>query len=155
MVCLDDLSLGYYRRGLLRPRFDIDHASHVSFYSWDDSLPSVCSWRFPALPFGIGIKLLWPSLPSYGSPTWGISFQASLISLSPVNLNEYDLTSGIAKVNDRFQSFGLLALFISRFTLYGCPPQEHAQIPILRPSKPSPSTRWSPILLYYSSCSLA
>ena len=70
----------------------------------------MCSWIFPALPFGIRIKLLWPSLPSYGSPTWGISFQASLISLSPVNLNEYDLTSGIARVNDRFQSFFLSCL---------------------------------------------
>jgi hypothetical protein len=39
---------------------------------------------------------------------------------SPVNLREYDLISGIIKVNDRFQSFGLLALFISRFALYGC-----------------------------------
>jgi hypothetical protein len=38
----------------------------------------------------------------------------------PVNLSEYDLISGIVKVNGRFQSFGLLALFISRFALYGC-----------------------------------
>jgi hypothetical protein len=38
----------------------------------------------------------------------------------PVNPSEYDLVSGIIKVNDRFQSFGLLALFISRFAPYGC-----------------------------------
>jgi len=37
-----------------------------------------------------------------------------------VNPNEYDLVSGIIQVNDRFQSFGLLALFIIRFALYGC-----------------------------------
>jgi len=37
-----------------------------------------------------------------------------------VNLSEYDLLSGIIKVNDRFQSFGLLASFINRFALYGC-----------------------------------
>ena len=37
-----------------------------------------------------------------------------------VNIREYDLISGIIKVNDRFQSFGLLALFINRFALYGC-----------------------------------
>jgi hypothetical protein len=46
-----------------------------------------------------------------------------------VNPNEYDLISGsIVKVNDRFQSFGLLALIISRFALYGCLQQDLAQL---------------------------
>jgi hypothetical protein len=48
--------------------------------------------------------------------------QANL--LYPVNLNGYDLISGIIKVNDCFQSFGLLALLIIRFVLNGYLRQE-------------------------------
>jgi hypothetical protein len=51
----------------------------------------------------------------------------------PVNPNEYDLNSGIVKVNDRFQSYDLLALIISRFALYGCLRQDYAQLRTLRP----------------------
>jgi hypothetical protein len=45
----------------------------------------------------------------------------------PVNLSEYDLISGIIKVNDLFQPFGILTLFINRFVLYGCLRQVLAQ----------------------------
>jgi hypothetical protein len=44
----------------------------------------------------------------------------------PLNFDECDLTSGIAEVNDRFQFFRLLSLFIDRLALYGYLPQEHA-----------------------------
>ena len=33
VVCPDILSLDYHHRGLLRPSYDIDHTSHVSFYA--------------------------------------------------------------------------------------------------------------------------
>jgi hypothetical protein len=52
----------------------------------------------------------------------------------PVNFNEYDLNSGnIIQVNDRFQSFGLLALITGRFALYGCLRQDLAQLRTSRP----------------------
>jgi hypothetical protein len=46
----------------------------------------------------------------------------------PVNPNEYDLNSGIVKVNDQFQSFGLLALIIYRFALNGILQKDLAQL---------------------------
>ncbi len=79
----------------------------------------------------------------------------SLLSLSPVALNDCDLIPGIIKVNDRFQSFGLFALFISRFALSGCLQQELAQLPTLRHAKTFTSTCLPPTLFYYSSCLLA
>ena len=72
-----------------------------------------------------------------------------------MTLNECDLIPGIIKVNDRFQSLGFFALFISRFALSGCLQQELAQLPTLRHAKAFTSTYSPPTLFYYSSCSLA
>jgi hypothetical protein len=77
------------------------------------------------------------------------------LSYPPVNPNEYDLISGIVKVNDHFQSFGLLALFISRFALNGCLRQDLAQLRTLRSAETFTSTCLSPMSFYCSSCSSA
>ena len=70
-----------------------------------------------------------------------------------MNLNEYDLTSGVVKVNDRFQSFDLLASFINRFVLYGCLREDIAQSRTLRTAEAFTSACLFPMLFYYSSCS--
>jgi len=72
-----------------------------------------------------------------------------------MTLSEYDLISGIVKVSGRFQSFGLLALFISRFVLNGCPRQDLAQLRTSRSAETSTSTCLSPTSFYYVSCSPA
>jgi hypothetical protein len=70
-----------------------------------------------------------------------------------VNLNEYDLTSGVVKVNDRFQFLYLLASFINRFVLYGFLREDIVQSRTLRPAEAFTSTCLFPTLFYYSSCS--
>ena len=72
-----------------------------------------------------------------------------------MNLNEYNLIPGIAKVNGPFQSFGLLALFIGRFVLYGCLRQNLAQLRTSRSAKTFTSICLPPTSSYYSSCSSA
>jgi len=67
----DILSLDFIRPGVLWPKLDIDHVSHVSFYASIASMLrlyclSFYLRTFLALPFGIRIKLLWPSLPPCG-----------------------------------------------------------------------------------------
>ena len=79
----------------------------------------------------------------------------STSSIIPNNFNEYELVSGIVKVNDRSQSFGLLALFISRSALYGCLRQDLAQLRTSRSVKTFTSTCLSRTSFYYPSCSLA
>ena len=70
-----------------------------------------------------------------------------------VNHNEYDLIPGIVKVNDHFLSFGLLALFISRFALHGCLQQVLARLRTSRSAGASTSPCLSRTSFYYPSCS--
>jgi hypothetical protein len=72
-----------------------------------------------------------------------------------VNLNGYDLISGIVQVNDLFQSSGLLVLFINRFVLNGCLRQDLAQLRTLRSAEAFTSPCLSPTSFYCSSWSLA